>query len=87
MKVALPLNCKLIKDAGFYFDFAAYVHVIYDCSLFSKYSEVQLFLIRIADNSIVRVLFKATFSLKVMIDSEALKFNFLKCLSFPRLRM
>ncbi len=40
MKVALNVNSKLTKDAGFYLDSAAGVHMTYDRLLFSTYIEV-----------------------------------------------
>ena len=40
MKVALTMNWKSTKDAGFYLDSAADVHITYNHLLFSKYSEV-----------------------------------------------
>ncbi len=42
MKVELTVNFNSTKDAGFYLDSAADVHMTYDRLLFSTYSEVQL---------------------------------------------
>ncbi len=85
MKVALTVNSKSTKDAGFYLDSAADVHKTYDRLLFSTYSEVQLSPIRMADNSKLRVLGKGTVSLTVMIDDEALQVYLLNVLHSPDL--
>ncbi len=76
MKVALTVNSKSIKDAGFYFASTADVHITYNRLLFSKYSEVQLSHIQMADNLKLKVLSKGTVSLKVIIDGKALQVNF-----------
>ncbi len=85
MKVALTVNSKSTKDARFYLDSAANVHITYDCLSFSTYSEVQLSPIRMADNSKLRVLGKGTVSFTVMIDVETLQVNFLNVLYSPDL--
>ena len=76
MKVALTVNSKSIEDAGFYFASTADVHITYNRLLFSKYSEVQLSHIQMADNLKLKVLSKGTVSLKVIIDGKALQVNF-----------
>ncbi len=85
MKVALTVNSKSTKDAGFYLDSAVDVHMSYNRLLFSKYNEVWLSPIRMADNSKLRVLGKSTVSLTVMIDGETFQVNFRNVLHSPDL--
>ncbi len=70
IKVALTIKSKSTKDAKFYFDSTAYVYMTYDRLLFGIYSEVQLFLISMADNSKMKVLGEDTVFVIVMIDDE-----------------
>ncbi len=85
IKVALTVNSKSTKDAEFYLDFTADVHMTYDRLLFNKYSQVQLSSIQMADNSKLRVLGKGIVFLIVIIDGEALQINFLNVVHSPDL--
>ncbi len=85
MKVAPTVNSNSIENARFHLYLASDVYMTYDSLLFSIYSKIKLFLIWIADSSKLRVLGKNNIFLKVMIDSEALRINFLNVLHSPDL--
>ncbi len=66
-------------------NFAANIHMTYDCSLLSKYGEVQLSFIQMTVISKSKVWGTGTFSFTVIIDIEALHDNFLKLFHSPYL--